>query len=252
MLMTMLDAAEVDTSIEPIALISPHAGYVYSGKTAAHGYKLLEGQQYDRVVLIGPSHYATFPGASIYNGLAFSSPLGDVPLDTEFIRRLRTKYPMFHYFAEAEEREHSLEVQLPFLQATIHSFLLVPVLMYDFQMENCRKVAEALGDLLTGDPKRTLFVASTDLYHGPDHQIARKKTDASAASIAAMDAGAFCKGIGSGDYMACGAGPVAAAIMLAQRFGATRATLLDVTTSYEVNPGNDDYVVGYLSAALHR
>lgn len=252
MLTALFERVEEEPDIEPVALISPHAGYVYSGQTAAYGYKLLREAQFERVIVLGPSHYAAFPGASIYNGLAYSTPLGDVPLDTVFIRALRERHSMFHCFPEAETREHSLEVQLPFLQARLHSFTLVPIVVYDQKYENCRRIAEALEEQLKGDAKSTLIVASSDLYHGPDHNFARRKSEAAAQAIERMDPRAFADDIANDRIMACGAGPVTVAMILAGMLGADRATVMNLTTSYEVQPGNDDYVVGYLSAALHR
>ncbi len=117
--------------IEPIALIAPHAGYVFSGRTAAHAYKLLEGRIYDRVVILAPSHYAAFPGASVFQGIAFASALGQIPLDNDFIAKLREESDLFDYCPEAEAREHSLEVQAPFLQSVLQNFSLVPVVIGD-------------------------------------------------------------------------------------------------------------------------
>lgn len=249
----MFSRCKEQLASDAVAIVVPHAGYVYSGPTAARAYHMLEGRHYDRVIVLAPSHYAAFPGASIFNGLAFGTPLGDIPLDTEFIRQLRYDYPLFHYFPEVEAREHSLEVQLPFLQSVLGAeFVLVPVMLYDRRHSNCVAVAEAIGKMLDRDDKRTLIVASSDLYHGPGADKAKKKSEQVAAALTKMDAAEFCAGVEHGDLQACGAGAVATAMILGRLRGANQAKVLDVTTSFEVYPVNEDYVVGYLSAVFHR
>jgi AmmeMemoRadiSam system protein B len=244
--------AKVDEEIEPVALVCPHAGYVFSGVTAAHGYKLLEGRQYDRVIVLAPSHYAAFPGASIFDGTAFATPLGEILLDTEFIQRLKAGNAGIRYYPEAEAREHSLEVQLPFLQWVLGEFRLVPVVFYDRSYDNCALIADAIFSALRGDASRTLVVASSDLYHGPGSARARAKSQRVAEAVREFNPQKFCEGIEAEDYQACGAGPIAAAMILARSLGATKSKILDLTTSYDVHPMSEDYVVGYLSAVFYR
>lgn len=237
---------------EPIAIIAPHAGYIFSGRTAAHGYKLLEGRHYDRVILLGPSHFSAFPGASIFNGRAFGTPLGEVPIDRAFVHALRARSKDFHYFAEAERREHSLEVQLPFLQHLLaDGFMIVPILLYDRGYENCKQVAEAIHLALEGDSAKTLVIASSDLFHGAGADHCKWKSEMVARAVEEWDPKAFCEHIEADDFMACGAGPIAAVMMLAKSMGAKHAKVLDLTTSYEVYPASEEYVVGYLSAVYY-
>jgi MEMO1 family protein len=239
-------------SIDPLVLVCPHAGYIFSGQTAAHGYKLLVGKTYDRVIVLAPSHFAAFPGASIFDGDAFATPLGDLRLDREFITRLRQLAPGISYYPEAEAREHSLEVQLPFLKHALGDFLLVPIVQRDQEYENCEMIAQALGKALAGDSMKTLIVASSDLYHGPDHERALAESQQTAEALKRLDPRAFCEGARTWKYQACGAGPITTAMILAKEMGATTASLLDLRTSYDAYPGNEDWVVGYVAAAFHK
>jgi hypothetical protein len=249
-LASLFAEAVTDATIDPVGIVSPHAGYVYSGRTAARGYKLLEGRHYDRVIIIAPSHFTAFPGASVFEGKAFATPLGLIPVDSDFVDRLRGETGLFGYYPEAERREHSLEVQLPFLQHVLGDFVLVPVLMCDRSYENCLRIAQKLAAALVGDCARTLVVASSDLYHGPGNSRARDKSALAARAIERFAPVEFCAGIEGEEFQACGAGPVAAAMALSRDLGATRGKVLALTTSFEEHPGREDYVVGYLSAVF--
>lgn len=148
----------------PCAMICPHAGYAYSGPTAAANYKLFRPDQYARVVVLAPSHYALLKGASVGAFTAFRTPLGEVPVDTEATATLR-RCELVGDQAGPQTREHSLEVQLPFLQKTLGRFSLVPMVVGD--MTPCERATLARALLPLWDD-RTLIVASSDFCHyGP-------------------------------------------------------------------------------------
>ncbi|MFA6564685.1 MAG: AmmeMemoRadiSam system protein B [Verrucomicrobiia bacterium] len=148
----------------PCAMICPHAGYAYSGPTAAANYKLLRPGQYARVVVLAPSHYALLQGASVGGFTTFRTPLGDVPVDTKATDALRV-CKLVSDRSEPQAREHSLEVQLPFLQKTLGRFSLVPLVVGDVTPQDRDALAEALLPLWD---ERTLVVASSDFCHyGP-------------------------------------------------------------------------------------
>lgn len=247
-----LASAVVPSGIVPIGLVVPHAGYVYSGRTAAHGYKLLVGRHIERVIIFAPSHYAAFPGASIFPGRAFATPLGEVPVDRLFLKHLIEHSSCFEYYPEAEQREHSLEVQLPFLQYVLRDFELVPVVMYDRSYSNCKRIAQAVLASMEELPRETIIIASSDLYHGPGAHRARQLSAATAEGIASLDPVSFAEAIESGEYHACGSGPIITAMLVCKGVGARRGTVLSLTTSYEVMPRSEDYVVGYTAVAYHE
>ena len=149
-----------------IALISPHAGYMYSGQVAAFAYKQLEGMKIDTVIIIAPSHHVPIKGASVYNRGAFRTPLGLVEVNVELSNRLMAENPSFYFNESAHMDEHSLEIQLPFLQRVLGDFKMVPILMYDRSIKNCKSLSSTISKIFY---KNTLLVASTDLSHYYSH-----------------------------------------------------------------------------------
>ncbi len=147
-----------------IALVSPHAGYQYSGGVAAHAYKLIEGKTFDAVVVVAPSHRALFKGASLYDRGGFRTPLGVVPIDEELSKRMMEKRKEIQFLPEAHAQEHSLEIQLPFLQVVLKTFKLVPIVMEPYwSWETCQYLATAIAETVKG--RNVLLIASSDLSH---------------------------------------------------------------------------------------
>src|SRR4030042_3020327 len=147
-----------------IALVSPHAGYQYSGGVAAHAYKLIEGKTFETVVVVAPSHRALFKGASLYDRGGFRTPLGVVPIDEELSKRMMEKRKEIQFLPEAHAQEHSLEIQLPFLQMTLKTFKLIPIVMEPYwNWETCQYLASAIAETFGG--KNVLLIASSDLSH---------------------------------------------------------------------------------------
>src|SRR5208283_916986 len=160
---------KVPPTMDPlIALIAPHAGYPYSGGVAAFSYAALKGRKFQRVVIIAPSHYDAFPFSSVYDGDGYVTPLGSNPVDKSFAAKLAAANSSIHLSGRGHERsgeqaEHSLEVQLPFLQRTLQKFQIVPIIMGEQSYEASRALGVALAKLIgTSD---TLIVASSDLSH---------------------------------------------------------------------------------------
>jgi AmmeMemoRadiSam system protein B len=218
-------------------MIVPHAGYIYSGPVAATAYSLLCSHRdlYRRVVLLGPSHRVAGPGLAVSTADFFHTPLGDVPLDRSAIKRL--EHPAVRPWDEPHAAEHSLEVQLPFLQRVLAGFSLVPLAVGDTEPE---AVAEVI-DLLWGGPE-TLVVVSSDLSHHLSYEDARRRDAATCSVIERLDA----RHINSGD--ACGSTAVGGLLIAAQRRG-MQITTLDLRNSGDT-AGGKDHVVGYGSWVL--
>ncbi|MEW5995011.1 MAG: AmmeMemoRadiSam system protein B, partial [Candidatus Zixiibacteriota bacterium] len=247
--------AEVDKtpiSGRPQALIVPHAGYTYSGRTAAMGYKLLEGEQYDTVVVVSPSHTVFFKGSSVYGGDGYETPLGVVETDKELSEKIARIHPQV-YFSKmghasgATRGEHALEVQLPFLQVVLGKFKLVAIVMGDQEEESARSLGETLGAALKDS--NTLMVASSDLSHFHSEKVARRLDNSIREAVEKYDPELLLMTLETGRGEACGGGPMAAVMIAAKRLGATRSKFLHYTTSGETT-GDFSEVVGYLSAAL--
>ena len=144
-----------------IALIEPHAGYRDSGKGAASGYKLIKGKNYKRVIILAPSHYAWFNGVAVLDATHYRTPLGLISIDTETCKKL-LKEPYFKVVPEAYKKEHSLEIQLPFLQQSLKGFVLVPLIVGEVNGDEYRKIALSIRKFVD---KETLLIASSDFTH---------------------------------------------------------------------------------------
>lgn len=176
------------------AVIAPHAGYVFSGEVAASAYAQLDPENtYDHIFLLGTSHHTYLSGASIYNQGNYKTPLGVVDVDLPLVNELIKQYSFFDYVEEAHEKEHSLEVQLPFLQYRLHKpFKIVPIIIGTRSASTCQKIADALKPYFNS---RNLFVISSDFSHYPDYEGAQKADSATGAAIASNSPATFLKAI---------------------------------------------------------
>ena len=241
----------IDGSV--VALISPHAGYMYSGQVAAHAYKLVKGMTFDDVIVIGPSHRVDFLGASIYDGDGYETPLGIVPIDRELSGKISQQSKIIEYIPQAHAREHSLEVQIPFLQSVLKGFSLVPMVMGpSWNIEVCRQLNRAIIGSIEG--KRVLIIASTDLTHSYNYQQVVAQDKRLAHRVGQFDIIGLEEDLREGRCQACGGGPMLVTMMAARGLGAQRAKVLTLTNSGDVtgrkSPGN--YVVGYMAAVLYQ
>ncbi|HEY6241018.1 MAG TPA: AmmeMemoRadiSam system protein B [Burkholderiales bacterium] len=221
----------------PKAVIVPHAGYVYSGPVAASAYDLLRPARgiVKRVVILGPCHRVPVRGLALPAAKAFDTPLGRIPLDEKALASIRG-LPQVVESAATHAEEHALEVQLPFLQQVLGEFSLVPLVVGDVSPE---KVAEVLERLWGG--AETLIVISSDLSHYHSYEVAREIDDATVRTILGLNDGIS-------HEQACGATPVAGALIAARRKGLA-PKLLDCRNSGDT-AGGKDRVVGYASFAL--
>lgn len=247
------DTRKLALPSRPLAVIAPHAGYPYSGKVAARAYKLLEGEEYDNVVVVSPSHTVFFRGSAIYDGAGYQTPLGVVEIDQPLSQKIAELNPSSVYLSSMGHStgdtrgEHALEVQLPFLQIVLGKFKLVAVVMGDQESDSVNALGEALGAALAGT--NTLLVASTDLSHFHSEKEARKLDFEVQQAIEKFDPSTLLDTLSDGKGEACGGGPVAAVMLAAKRMGAKEVMSLDYATSGEVT-GHFEDVVGYLSAAI--
>jgi AmmeMemoRadiSam system protein B/AmmeMemoRadiSam system protein A len=240
-------ASAADLQGQLVALIAPHAGYSYSGQVAAYAYKLLEHRKFETVVIIAPSHRAYFSGVSVYDRGGFRTPLGVVPLDAELVRALEERDHRIRYVAEAQAREHSVEIQLPFLQVVMPGFKLVPLIMGDQSFASCQWLGEAVADTI--GKKSVLVVASTDLSHFHPYQDAKKLDQVVLDKVNAFDPRGLSENLQSGKCEACGGGPVVTAMLIARKLGANKSQVLRYANSGDVT-GDRSGVVGYMAAAV--
>jgi MEMO1 family protein len=232
-----------------IGLISPHAGYMYSGYTAAAGYAELRGRGIKTAVIVSPSHREYFNGLSIYDGDAYRTPLGIVEIDAELRERLLQHKGAFMLSKFGHRDEHAIEVQLPFLQRIDDDIRIVPIVMGDQRHDLCMLLGEILGKEIHDD--RTIVIASSDLSHMHRHIDARTLDDVAAEDIRDFSPAKLMNDIASHRTEACGAGPIAAVLHASFQRGATHTHILHQCTSGDVT-GERERVVGYLSAAIMK
>lgn len=235
-------------------LISPHAGYAYSGQTAAYAYHQLQGRRVDTVVLLGPSHYDWVGDYAASTEDAYETLLGIIPLDRAFIDELADTVMLRRIRGD---REHSLELQLPFLQRQLGEFQLVPILM----CADDPPVAESLAAALAGIARRraaegehVLFVASSDLHHIEDYDQVVRRDRQVVDAIAAYDLERLGTLFGARDCSVCGRMPILTVLHAARALGASAAKVLHHTNSGDVSGvrSRGQYTVGYLAAAVYR
>ncbi len=234
---------------KPRVLIVPHAGYQYSGLIAANAYKQLQGTQYDGVVVVAFTHRQQFSGSSVDKREAYATPLGEIPVNQEAAAILRT-YPGVDFVESAHaSSEHSLEVELPFLQVVLGRFRLIPVLMGGVDLEDASRLATALKGLSRqGD---YLFVFSTDLSHYHSYDDANRIDEQTIKAILEESPQGISQLFDGNKVEACGRGPIVTSLFLAQKLGYLQRELL-----YHANSGDTwgpaTKVVGYAAIAMYE
>jgi AmmeMemoRadiSam system protein B/AmmeMemoRadiSam system protein A len=248
----MLAKASPPKIKDPIlAVVAPHAGYQYSGQVAAYTYAELKGRKFSRVVVIAPSHFESFDFTSVYEGDAYETPLGTVPVDKAFAGQLAKmsstiKLSSRGHDATSSGAEHAIEVQLPWLQKVLGEFKLVPVVMGDQSYESSRALGVALAKMIKAEDKEgeTLIVASSDLSHYHPYDEAVKIDHKTLNALAAWDYYSMSRNFQTRTWEACGGAPIVAAMIAAERMGARQATVLKYANSGDVT-GDHSRVVGY-------
>lgn len=232
-----------------LGLVAPHAGYMYSGQVAAHAYKQIQGEAYEVVFVIGPSHRSYFRGVSLFNRGGYETPLGIVRVHQAIADRLLEQDPLISFRPDVHLQEHSVEIQLPFLQVALGEFLFVPLMMGDQDEETCQALAEAIVSC-AGD-KKILVVGSSDLSHFHTYEQALKLDQRILDHLVKMDEHGLMRDLEKGIGEACGGGPAAVTLMVAKQLGADRAEVLKYANSGDVT-GDRSGVVGYAAAVFYR
>jgi AmmeMemoRadiSam system protein B/AmmeMemoRadiSam system protein A len=256
MIATQLHAADKPV-IEgrPLAIISPHAGYIYSGGIAAKGYKILEGETVATVIIISPSHAAYFPGVTAFDGKAYTTPLGEVEIDRELTKEIASGSNMIDlsnigHVVSGARSEHALEVQLPFLQTTLGKFKLVALMMGDQDFKTCEALGKAIGEAVDGRDD-VLIVASSDLSHFHDSQTAKRLDSMVIERVKTFDYRGLADDLAKHKSEACGGGPIAAAMIAAESLGGNSVEITGYGDSGDIT-GDKSNVVGYLSAIVYK
>jgi AmmeMemoRadiSam system protein B/AmmeMemoRadiSam system protein A len=229
-------------------IVVPHAGYDYSGRVSAAAYYQITGRPYRRVILLGASHRFAFKGASIDPAGSWQTPLGNVPIDEEASATLMEKCPFIRPMPEAFAQEHSLEVQVPFLQKTLNDFTIVPIVMGTMEGKQYGILADALAAMIRKDPREILIVASSDLSHYHPYEEARELDSRTMGRILDLDTKRLLKETESGACEMCGVQPVATLMTVAEKLKG-KAAKLDYANSGDVT-ADKKRVVGYAALAF--
>lgn len=227
-------------------IISPHAGYIYSGPVAGYAYKALKGKHFDAVIVIGPSHRVDFDGSSVYAKGYFITPLGKLKISEDIAKELISHDKSISFNEEAHRLEHSVEVQLPFIQVSLGDVPIVPVVMGRPNERNIKILSEALYKAIS--TKNVLLVASTDLSHYYPRDVARRVDLFTRSLIEKFDPELLMKEFHRGRAELCGGGPVVAVLMACKKAGAKRVISLSYKDSADAVPMAN--VVGYYSAVI--
>jgi AmmeMemoRadiSam system protein B len=242
-----VEAAQIEKIEGAISgLVVPHAGYIYSGRIAAAAFKLVQGQAFNKVVVISPMHsYYSDPILTSAHE-AYWTPLGNVPVDRNALNELGKHLPLR---AVRDDPEHALEIELPFLQHLLSgSFELIPLMLADQSYEIATAIGHALATILKNE-SRILLVASSDLSHFYTDDQARRLDQIMLDRVAACDPEGVIRVESEGRAFACGRGAVAAVLVACKVLGASDAKIAAYATSAEVN-GDTSRVVGYGAAAI--
>jgi AmmeMemoRadiSam system protein B len=251
-------AAEVDGYLEAagapqlrgrlVALVSPHAGLHYSGPVAAHGYALLRQREGVSVVLVGPAHRAAFEGVAVHASGSWETPLGTAPIDDDLASALLEAEPSLFDDPAPHASEHSLEMQLPFLQRVMPGARIVPLLMGSQSREEADALAGALSRAAKG--RAVVMIASSDLSHYQPAPVASRLDAEVVEDVRRLDAEALMHRLETRDNVACGGGPIVAVMKAARALGADHCSVLRYADSGDVGERDKSHVVGYLAAAV--
>ena len=232
------------------AIVAPHAGFMYSGASAAHAYLVLaEQDKPDTVIVIGPNHTGRGTPVSVMGEGSWETPLGLVPLNSELAECIVDKSDIARFDDTAFTREHSVEVQLPFLQFIYPEFKLVPICMGYQDLEASRDLGRAIHESIKGES--VIIVASSDLNHMESKKESNRKDRYVLDAIEAMDEVRLQDSVKKENISTCGYGPVSATLVASKLGGAKSAEILSYYTSGDII-GDNRQVVGYASARITR
>jgi AmmeMemoRadiSam system protein B len=248
---SLAQAASPAPAAPPLALLAPHAGYVYSGRVAAAAYRAIRGCPIDRVLILAPSHYVGFSGAALPRQAFFATPLGQVAVDRAACQALET-CPLIRIDDEAHAQEHAIEVQVPFLQVALgEGFQIVPVTLGRVGIADLATLGDAFFALIEqrrAAGERWLVVASSDTYHGYDAGECEANDARLLELIRGMDPDILEQAERAGEVMACGWSALALTMGLARRAGASSGQPLLRSDSRLESGSGSGYVVGYVAA----
>jgi MEMO1 family protein len=230
-------------------IVSPHAGYLYSGSVAANGYYSISSSKFNNVILVGPNHYGLGSSvATTMNGI-WESPIGDVMVNPQVAKDIASRATSMDFDEFAHSRDHCLEVQIPFLLYTTEKFAIVPIILTNQEEYLALELGSAISDTVnewSSKGEEFMLIASSDFTHYESNSEAHRKDSQLIKSILSLDISAFYHTLREYNVSACGYGAIATVMVAAKNRGATRGELIRYATSGDVT-GDKSSVVGYSS-----
>lgn len=230
-------------------IVSPHAGYLYSGSVAANGYYSISSSKFNNVILVGPNHYGLGSSvATTMNGI-WESPIGDVMVNPQVAKDIASRATSMDFDEFAHSRDHCLEVQIPFLMYTSERFAIVPIILTNQEEYLALELGSAISDTVnewSSKGEEFMLIASSDFTHYESNSEAHRKDSQLIMSILSLDISAFYHTLREYNVSACGYGAIATVMVAAKNLGATRGELVRYATSGDVT-GDKSSVVGYSS-----
>jgi len=230
-----------------VGIISPHAGYIYSGRTAAYGFNLLKDKNYHNVIILSPSHREYFPGNCIYDGDAYLTPLGTVEINKDLANKIVEDSKTIFLGEKGHRQEHAIEVQLPFLQSVLSDFKIIPIVMGDQAKVYVDELAEQLANVINED---TVIIASSDMSHFYTKQKADELDSIVEKTVNDFEYDKLQDYLDKRVCEACGGGPIVAMMKTASLANKKNSFVLNRSDSGDVT-GDFNEVVGYLSAVVY-
>jgi AmmeMemoRadiSam system protein B len=238
-----------DPSRKIYGIVSPHAGYSYSGSVAANGYYMVSSSRFSNVILVGPNHYGLGSYVATTMDGIWESPIGDVMVNTQVAKEIASRAESMEVDVFAHSRDHCLEVQIPFLLYISDEFRIVPIILTNQDEYMALEVGAAISDTVkeqTSEGEECVLVASSDFTHYESNAEAHRKDSQLINSILSLDIRSFYSTLRQYNVSACGYGAIATIMVAAKNLGATQGELLRYATSGDVT-GDKSSVVGYAS-----
>lgn len=243
------DAPDISIPGEIVGLVAPHAGYLYSGRIAAHAFRAVKGMSFDRVVVVSPMHQVFSDPVLTTAHQSYWTPLGTIPVDHDALELIGKKVTLT---AVRKDPEHSLEIELPFLQRTLEGpFSLIPLMLRDQSYKVAQVLGHALAEVVGEPGVKTLLVASSDLSHFYQQSQAEQLDQIMLDAIAAFDPQRVMQVEDEGKAFACGRVAIATVLVAARALGADHVQITGYGTSADAS-GDTSRVVGYGAAAIYK
>jgi len=251
------NAKKIDVDGEIVGLWAPHAGYEFSGQVAANGYRLIQGRKYEAVIVIGPSHYIPLEGGSIGDWNAYSTPLGEAAVDTQLVQKIKSLTRLVSCVPSAHRYEHSVEVQIPFIQTLLPGVPVVPMVVGNLSYGACEEIARAIVRAVQG--RKVLLVASSDMSHFPQYEDAYdvdlRVLDAvktfDAKKILQLSSSIMHRGVPGLDCVLCGPSALVTVMLVSRKLQADEVRILPYVNSGDIS-GERNRVVGYGAAVFYK